>query len=278
MVESLSRPPQAMTRGETWINASSDWIEYFGLALSVHHGATAEPLALTAFETVFRNACEYVGWPLDRPGSLTRRFVDVTVEVAGETRKLSLKSTAARDLSRTKAHISKLTEAAWIQDARTPSARRDAMLDLFRQYREAVDAILMLRAFRGSAGSPPQRYQLLEIPVGCVRLHPSLVFTGLRARCPGHRLPDRRRTRRLRRGRSLRREDHRAENPPLRLYRTCRMEPAMNDRGAWYGARQLSTRTPLETRPKYAIQRGERGTQLDHAPSNGSSPYCCAGA
>ena len=166
MVESLSRPPQAMTRGETWINASSDWIEYFGLALSVHHGATAEPLALTAFETVFRNACEYVGWPLDRPGSLTRRFVDVTVEVAGETRKLSLKSTAARDLSRTKAHISKLTEAAWIQDARTPSARRDAMLDLFRQYREAVDAILMLRAFRGSAGSPPQRYQLLEIPVG----------------------------------------------------------------------------------------------------------------
>ena len=167
MVDSLSRPPQAMTSGETWIQ------RFLGLDSSTSDsrspcitGATAEPLALTAFETVFRNACEYVGWPLDGPGSLTRRFVDVAVEVAGETRKLSLKSTAARDLSETKAHISKLTEAAWIQDARTPSARRDAMLDLFRQYREAVDAILMLRAFRGAAGSPPQRYQLLEIPVG----------------------------------------------------------------------------------------------------------------
>ena len=162
VVDSLSRPPRATTSGETWINASPDWIEYFGLALSVHHGATPEPLALTAFETVFRNACGYMRWPMDEPGSLTRRFVDITVD----GRKLSLKSTAARNLSESTVHISKLTEAAWIQDARTPSARRTAMLDLFRQYREAVDAIVMLRAFRGEAGSPPRRYQLVEIPVG----------------------------------------------------------------------------------------------------------------
>ena len=165
MVDSLSRPPRVETRRQrTWITASPEWVEYFGLALSVHHGATAEPLALTAFETAFRNACEYVRWPTDDPGSLTRRFVDVTVEAGGEKRKLSLKSTAARKLSESTVHISKLTEAAWIQDARTPSARRDAMLTLFRDYREAVDAVLMLRAFRQGTDVPPRRYQLVEIP------------------------------------------------------------------------------------------------------------------
>lgn len=165
MVDSLSQPPRADTTRGTWITASPEWVEYFGLALSVHHGATLEPLALTAFEAVFRNACEYVGWSTDNPGSLTRRFVDVTVETGGETRKLSLKSTAPQNLSETTVHISKLTEAAWIQDTRTPRARRDALLGLFRQYREAVDAILMLRAFRSGAGEPPSRYQLVEIPV-----------------------------------------------------------------------------------------------------------------
>ena len=58
VVDSLSRPPRATTGEATWINASPDWIEYFGLALSVHHGATPEPLALTAFETVFRSTCD----------------------------------------------------------------------------------------------------------------------------------------------------------------------------------------------------------------------------
>ena len=177
MVYSLSRPPRANVSGETWITASPDWIEYFGLSLSVHHGATPEPLALTAFETTFRNACGYMQWPMDEPGSLTRRFVDLTVDVAGEMRKLSLKSTAARNLSETTVHISKLTEAAWIQDARTLSARRDAMLTLFREYREAVSAILMLRAFRKEPGVPPQRYQLVEIPV---RLFDSVQESSLR--------------------------------------------------------------------------------------------------
>lgn len=165
VVEALSHSPQASIPGQTWLTASPDWVEHFGLALSVHHAATHEPLALTAFETAFRNACGYVGWPMDAPASPTRRFVDVVVEAGGEARRLSLKSTAAGGLSETSVHISKLTEAAWVQDARTPNARRDALLRLFREYREAVDSILMLRAFREGAGVAPHRYQLVEIPV-----------------------------------------------------------------------------------------------------------------
>ena len=165
VVDSLSHPPRASIceRG-TWITAVPDWIEYFGLVVSVHHGTTTEPLGLTAFETVFRNACKSVNWTLDPPGSSTRRFVDLVVRVGnGPERRLSLKSTAAKNLSETRAHISKLTEAAWIQDERTSKNRRKRTLELFREYQQAVDAIIMLRAFR-EKGEIPNRYQLLEIP------------------------------------------------------------------------------------------------------------------
>ena len=91
---------------------------WFGLTLAGHHGLTIEPLRLVTFEIAFRDACETADWEVDAPGSATQRFVDTTV-VAGDgvERKLSLKSTAAQKLSKTTAHISKLTEAAWIQQS-----------------------------------------------------------------------------------------------------------------------------------------------------------------
>ena len=165
VVESLSHPPHTEIRSPgTWLTAQPDWIEYFGLALSLHHAATTVPLGLTSFETVFRNACEHAGWSVDPPTSATRRFVDLTVQNGTDLRQLSLKSTAAKSLSTSVVHISKLTEAAWIQDARTPKARRDQTLALFREYQSAVSEIIMLRAFRGAPDEMPTQYQLVEIP------------------------------------------------------------------------------------------------------------------
>ena len=168
VMESLANPPSADIRAKgTWLTRESDWIEYFGLALSVHHGATTEPLGLSSFETVFRNACEHLHWSIDPPGSRTQRFVDMVVHPqSGSRRRLSLKSTAAMDLSTATLHISKLTEAAWVQDARTARDRRDRTLELFRQYQRAVTQIVMLRAFREDVGKIPHKYQLVEIPVG----------------------------------------------------------------------------------------------------------------
>ncbi|MYN64911.1 MAG: hypothetical protein F4X11_07775 [Acidobacteria bacterium] len=164
LVDSLSEAPTPHTVTPTWLTKHPDWIEYFGLAVSAHHGATTEPLVQTSFETVFRNACQAVAWPTDPPGSATRRFVDMTVTPPdGKTRRLSLKSTAAKNLRERTAHISKLTEAAWIQDVRSAKARRQRTLELFRDYRGAVDAIILLRAFREPA-QMPNRYQLVEIP------------------------------------------------------------------------------------------------------------------
>ena len=165
MVDSLSSPPKASVRQEaTWLTGNPDWIEYFGLSLSVHHGGTVDPLALTGFETVFCNACESIDWMVEKPASATQRFIDLVVR-RGDNReqKLSLKSTAAAKISETTAHISKLTEAAWIQDVRTARDRRNRTLALFRDYTTAVDSIVMLRAFRKPL-TLPSRYQLLEIP------------------------------------------------------------------------------------------------------------------
>ena len=165
IVDSLSSPPSATTREpKTWISGRPEWVEYFGLALSVHHGTTIDPLGLTGFEATFSNACESVGWNVERVESTTHRFSDLTVaDNEGGSRRLSLKSTAAQRLSEKTVHISKLTEAAWIQDVRSSRQRRSRTLELFQEYRNAVDAIVMLRAFR-QRNKIPERYQLVEIP------------------------------------------------------------------------------------------------------------------
>ena len=101
---------------------------------------------------------------LYKVSSETERFVDIEIKNSRlPVQKLSLKSTAAQKLSRTSVHISKLTEAAWIQDMRTARERRKRTLALFREYQEAVDSIMMLRAFR-KGPSIPSMYQLVEIP------------------------------------------------------------------------------------------------------------------
>ena len=165
MVDSLSSPPTStINEASTWISGSSDWIEYFGLALSVHHGTTIDALGLSGYEIVFGNACESVGWKVEPAESMTHRFSDLTVtDDKKKSRKLSLKSTAAQNISKRTAHISKLTEAAWIQDTRSARERRRLTLELFREYTNAVDSIMMLRAFR-KKNEIPERYQLVEIP------------------------------------------------------------------------------------------------------------------
>ena len=167
VMESLANPPSADIRAKgTWLTRDPDWIEYFGLALSVHHGSTTDPLGHSSFETVFRNACEHVKWLVDPYDSKTQRFVDISVRPGtGRLRRLSLKSTAAKKMSKSNLHISKLTEAAWIQDVRTTKARRESTLRIFRQYKRAVGQIVMLRAFLDGNDEIPSKYQLVEIPV-----------------------------------------------------------------------------------------------------------------
>lgn len=143
----------------SWL-ASGQWAEGFSARLRAHHALNPEPLATTTFEAAFNGACEAAGYAVIPAPSATHRFYDTTVTAGGTKRRISLKSSSARDMQVARLHISKLTEAAWIQDARKQRNRRDLIVALFQQYRQATDAILLVRGFRLPTGF---RYQLVEI-------------------------------------------------------------------------------------------------------------------
>lgn len=141
------------------------WADAFLTRLKAHHVLNEEPLSTLAFEAAFNAACVAAGWMVNPATSATNRFFDtsITIPSLGNIR-LSLKSSAAKDLKPHRVHISKLTEAAWIQDTRTQADRRKRIVELFREYRDQTDSIIMLRCFR--TGTDTLTYELVEIPTG----------------------------------------------------------------------------------------------------------------
>jgi hypothetical protein len=127
----------------------------FRSKLLTHHCFMGSPLFQESFDSAFMAACSRAGHKVEQapPG---QRFWDVKID----GRRISLKSTKAKSLRRDTLHISKLTEAAWIQDCRTAAKRQQSTQRLFREYGEEVDAIVQLRYFASSA-----LYELVEIPV-----------------------------------------------------------------------------------------------------------------
>lgn len=160
-VDALLAPVARKLLEGSWLT-TADWAEAFLARLRAHHALSREPLATTQFEAAFENACEAAGWTVQSSASATQRFFDTAIsKPGGKPKRLSLKTSSAKSMSRNSVHISKLTEAAWIQDARTQADRRDRIVNLFREYREATDSIVMLRGFANDAGV---LYELLEIP------------------------------------------------------------------------------------------------------------------
>lgn len=84
------------------------------------------------------------------------RFWDIEVD----GKKISLKSTKEKNLHIDKLKISKLTEAAWIQDCRSATIREEQTKVLFREYVYKVHSIIQLRYFKEK-----NYYELVEIPV-----------------------------------------------------------------------------------------------------------------
>jgi len=127
----------------------------FRSKLLTHHCFMGSPLFQESFDTAFLSACLYAGFDV-RKAPEGQRFWDVQIE----GRKISLKSTKAKNLREQFLHISKLTEAAWIQDCRTARKRREETNRLFKSYCNVVDSIIQLRYFENL-----RKYELVEIPV-----------------------------------------------------------------------------------------------------------------
>lgn len=166
-VESIAREI-TVAASPSWL--PSGWHEAFAAEIAVHHGTTPQPLVLGGLEAAFRNACAACALAVSPQGSATQRFVDVVVGEGSRGRSLSLKSTAQKRLHEGLLHVSKLTEAAWIQDMRTARERRRRAIELVGQFCGAVDSIVLLRAFRDQSEAVPTRYELVEIPASLLRL------------------------------------------------------------------------------------------------------------
>jgi len=162
-VDALLKPIYSEELPRTWL-ATPEWKEAFLARLRGHHALSIEPLSTTQFEAAFNYACSISGWRVEAASSATQRFFDTIISAGeGAERKLSLKASSARDMGVDKVHISKLTEAAWIQDARRQADRRNRIVALFEEYRHTTSSIIMLRGFEGRDGYQVF-YELVEIP------------------------------------------------------------------------------------------------------------------
>ncbi len=135
---------------------SSDSFESeFRSKLLAHHCFMGSPLFQESFDSAFIAACSHAGHKVQEAPE-GQRFWDVLID----GRRISLKSSKAKNLSESTLHISKLTEAAWIQDCRTAKKRQEHTRRLFEEYCSEVDAIIQLRYFQKL-----HRYELVEVPV-----------------------------------------------------------------------------------------------------------------
>lgn len=126
----------------------------FRATLLTHHYFLKAPLATNSFEAAFVRAARAAGHEVI-PAPDGQRFWDVEIDGS----KISLKSTAAANLRVGTLHISKLCEAAWIQDMRSAALREEATKELFAEYTGTVNRIIQLRLFKKKA-----LYELVEIP------------------------------------------------------------------------------------------------------------------
>jgi hypothetical protein len=135
-----------------------EFADEFASRLQLHHATHSKELQRTAIEDAFREASIAAGRTVSPPMSATARFIDEVIDGEG----VALKGTAARDIKADRVHISKLCEAAWIQDVRGAAAREEAAKNQIRMYLELVDRIYQLRVMPNAL---QWVYELVEIPV-----------------------------------------------------------------------------------------------------------------
>ncbi len=177
-LKALRTPCQVRMSSDSVWN-SDDFENEFRSKLLTHHCFIGSPLFQESFDSAFTAACQNAGHAVE-PAPSGQRFWDVLID----GRRISLKSSKSQSLKQATLHISKLTEAAWIQDCRTAVRRRDLTHRLFREYCDEVDAIVQLRYFRS-----PRLYELVEIPVSLFRQVLDLDSRHFRADGPTINIP-----------------------------------------------------------------------------------------
>lgn len=148
---------------EETINANSEmllpaFVAEFRARLQAHHATHTTPMDRLGFENAFLSASRASGFETAEAPSRTTRFYDATIGAE----KFALKTEGAKSMKPNRLHISKLSEAAWIQDMRSARKRYDKSMEFIDDFLAAVDRIFVLRYYRASLRP---HYELVEIPV-----------------------------------------------------------------------------------------------------------------
>ena len=148
-----------------WVNSVTDIVtpefeNTFRTRLLYHHTVTDEVLNKKSFEYAFRDASRMDGKKSELNTSSTASSFDVKTEDV----RFSLKTQAEEGISRTRIHISKLRECAWLRYVDGSFEKligeiHKYVLPLFDGY----ERVLCLRIFRGE-GLRTIQYDLVEIP------------------------------------------------------------------------------------------------------------------
>ena len=161
-VDSVLASIRMSLRDNSWLVTRS-WAEMFITQLKAHHALQPDPLSRKAFEHAFNASCEAAGFPTYPSKSMIHRFFDTSIDLPEKGLiNLSLKASSAQKMKEDTIHISKLTEAAWIQDVRTQAERYKHIVELFEEYQQRTNLIMMLRAFSDEHNI--LKYELTEIP------------------------------------------------------------------------------------------------------------------
>ena len=145
---------------EEWRNSESDILDEkfsaeFRSRLLTQHAFQGSTLFQETFDQAFISSLRAGGHEV-KEAPAGERFWDINLN----NKRVSLKSTKEKALRRDFLKISKLTEAAWIQDCRMASQRKKRTTELFEEYLRMVHRIFQLRYF-----VKDRLYELVEIPV-----------------------------------------------------------------------------------------------------------------
>lgn len=165
--------------------ATGPFVHEFEARLKVHHATHSKPLDRVSLEDAFKSAAIAAGSTVRSNQGATEPYIDVVINGEG----VAIKSTAARDVRDEWAHVSKLCEAAWLQDVRGAKDRETHLKELMTRFLAKCARIYQLRVI-------PDRtrwiYQLLEIPVDLFQPVFSLDRSEFAPDGPTLRLTDRR--------------------------------------------------------------------------------------
>jgi len=159
---------QAFTKKvDFWTNPESDLVSpvfesTFRTRLLYHHVVTDEVLNKKSFEYAFRDASRLAGKKAELHPIKTASGYDVCIDDV----RFSLKTEAEDGISKTKIHISKLRECAFL---RYVEGSFEKLIEEISKYVmplfDCYDRVLNLRIFRGK-GLHTISYNLIEIPKG----------------------------------------------------------------------------------------------------------------